>query len=81
MALLDTESPTAVDVDKQCNRCGPMGYYERISGFAAPFIGQISETCRQGRLPARPLAASTSPHPILRPLPLRDSARRETADD
>jgi hypothetical protein len=77
LALFDTESPTAVAVDKQCNRCGPTGYYARISEFAAPFIGQISEMCRQGRLQARPCAARTCPYPILRPLPLTADSRLE----
>ncbi len=54
MALLESSSPNAVAVDKQCNRCGPMGYYERISEFAAPLVGRISESCRQDRVRAQP---------------------------
>jgi hypothetical protein len=36
-----------VAVDKQCNRCGPTGYYARISEFAPPLVGLVNETCRQ----------------------------------
>jgi hypothetical protein len=47
LALFESGSPSSVAVDKQCNRCGPTGYYARISGFAAPLVGLITETCRQ----------------------------------
>jgi hypothetical protein len=72
MALLESDSKTVADVEKQCNRCGPMGYYERVSEFAAPLVGRISETCRQGRPPAR-ARTRTSPLPVLRPLEQRSA--------
>ena len=51
LAMFEASSPPAhLVVDKQCNRCGTTGYFARISEFAAPLVGLITETCRQDRL-------------------------------
>jgi hypothetical protein len=57
LALLEGGSLTTGAVDKQCNRCGPTGYYARISEFAAPLVGLIDETCRRVRRHAWPHVA------------------------
>ena len=62
LALFDSAPPTAAAVDKQCNRCGPTGYYARMSEFAAPLVGRIAETCRRGRLHARQQLRASLPH-------------------
>ena len=53
LALFGSGPPTAAAVDKQCNRCGPTGYYARIAEFAAPLVGRIAESCRRDSLRAR----------------------------